>query len=242
MSTFDDVGLVEAESCHYCGNTELVLEKTVYSTPIFEVEFCNGIVFAVTMSNFLKCTKCGLLIQSPRMSDERLKQFYSTPLYWETIGREEDILRSTEENRAKSLLNFLKANDVQFKTHIDMGYGFGYFLRYTRAYYGAEVIGYDLKDNPAKKPNKKYDLVSSTHCLEHCPYPKDELALYRSLSNKYLLLEVPPYISENSLYGLRFSHLYCFPVDVLNQMIEDAGFKVLVSDPQNGTRILAEVV
>jgi hypothetical protein len=122
-----------------------------------------------------------------------------------------------------------------------MGAGFGYFIGNTEKYFKAETEGYDLKNNPTEKPNKKYDLVSSTHCLEHCPYPKEELALYRSLAKEYLLLEVPPYATAGSLYGLRFSHLYCFPVDVLTKMITDAGFKILVADVQNGTRILAEV-
>jgi hypothetical protein len=242
MGQYDENGLIEAEACHFCGNTDLELFRTVFTPPSLGAEFCGGAILMMTMSSFVKCTKCGLLIQSPRMTDERIKQYYTTDLYWSTIGRDEEILRATEINRADSLHAFLIRHEVKFKTHLDMGAGFGYFIGTTEKYFHAETEGYDLKNNPTEKPNKKYDLVSSTHCLEHVPYPKDELALYRSLANEYLLLEVPPYATAGNLYGLRFSHLYCFPVDVLVKMIEDAGFKILVADVQNGTRILAEVV
>lgn len=238
-----EYGLLEIESCHYCGSKGLTFFKSVYSTPSLAVEFCDGYIPMITVANYVICPKCGLLMLSPRMTDERIDKFYESGEYRRTLGLRKELVVYTENERADSLLGFLIKHNIELKSHLDMGSGNGFFVEKTKHHYGSYSVGYDpgdIKD----LPKGTFDLVSSSHCLEHCIYPTKELEFYRSKCKGYLLLEVPGYVDMESsdYHGLRFSHLYCFPVNVLLKMVENAGFKVLVLEKEPETRLLAEVV
>jgi hypothetical protein len=244
FSVPDNDGMIEVEKCPVCGGTNLPLIKTTFSAPFQAVFFCGGYIYTAAIANFAQCQDCKLVIQSPRMSDERIDTYYKDGFYWNAIGIPGDLIEMDETKRVESIMQSLEAAGItEVKRHLDIGSDRGILLDAVKEKYGAEAIGYDLSKGH-ELPEGKFDLVSSTHCLEHCPYPLEEMKKYREYASKYLLLEVPGYIEpqKHDYHGCRFSHLYCFPPDLLAKMIEDVGFKIIKSEIGFNNRFIAEVV
>ena len=231
--------MIVVENCPYCGG-ELKFFKAVDSAPLKIVKYFSDVICMETVSNYYACKICGLRIQTPRMNDESIKEFYSSGEYRKTLGMSQDRVEIDEGMRADSCMRFLVENKVDIKSHLDIGSSNGKFIQETYRHYGIDSEGYDLLGG-TPLPDKKYELVSSIHTLEHCPDPMKELHYYRTLSDKYLLLEVPKLAEPPGYKGLRFSHLFNFPKEVIEKMVENAGYKILVSEQKPDTRILAEV-
>jgi len=241
MTDYSKFGMIEVETCPFCQGHDFNLFKTVHSAPTLGINFCGGMILMTTMSSFVMCSGCGMVIQSPRMTDERIEQYYKTGTYRKHLGRSEEFIYKNELVRAARQLDYLKSLDITIDSHIDIGSGNGYFSQVVCDHYKIEPATYDLAVDDAV-PDATYDLVSSNHCLEHTTDPVAALAMYRRLCKKYLLLEVPGYaVTVQDLHGLGFPHLWNFPSKVLFAMVEEAGFKILQSETEPETRIFAEI-
>ena len=231
---------ITSTTCYHC-NTPLQPYRTVISAPALTVKFCSGDLPVLTSSTFVICPTCGLVAQSPRMSDERIEQYYSSGLYRETLGLSTEAMDADEKRRALDVAVWLDKRGITPSSHADIGASRGYLLNEV----GAEIqAAYDLNPRYSQidadniKDNH-FELVTSIHVLEHTIDPMRELEWYKSLSTEYVLIEVP---GINATGGaLRFAHLWYFPPKVLIEMMVRVGLRVLEIDESSNTRILAEI-
>lgn len=235
-------GWIEIKDCPYCRD-ELTPYKTAISAPAMLVSFCNGSLPMLASVMYCRCKTCGLVVQSPRMTDERIEYYYSSGTYRATLGINAEAMDADEERRAVSVAHWLKLQGVYPDSHLDIGASRGYLLQNM----GARVRhGFD--NNPSYSDimqiyNRRedlhfYDLVSSVHCLEHVTDPVSELQWYKSLASDLLYVEVP---GENAMGGaLRFAHLFYFPPQLLRDMLESIGMKILNMETEPNTRILCK--
>lgn len=230
---------IQSTSCYYC-DTPLIPYRTVISAPALTVEFCCGDLPVLTSSTFVICPACGLVAQSPRMSDERIEHYYSSGLYRMTLGISTDDMDADEKRRALDVAVWLDKRGIIPSSHTDVGMSRGFLLQEV----GADIQGgYDVNPNYATlevtRVEGKFELVTSIHVLEHTINPMRELEWYKSLSTDYVMIEVP---GINATGGaLRFAHLWYFPPKVLAEMMERAGMKIVEIDESSNTRILGKV-
>ncbi len=195
------------------------------------------------------CESCGLVFQSPRMSDQELDEFYSVE--YRRLYQGQDIPNSkdlnVQEKRAEALLKFAWPELKVITRHLDIGSSSGAaLLRFQKAYSclsvgvepgeayrtyaqqkGLQVYPSldELKAGMASQAQRdRFDLVSLSHVLEHLPDPVTYLAgLARDFVTPggWLLVEVP------NLYGhecFEIAHLVSFSPHTLAQTLQQAGF------------------
>ncbi len=234
---------VETKICPYCTSTDVGLYKIVNSPPSIKIEFCGGLLPMLATVRFVKCNQCGLIIQSPRMSDDRIALYYSSGVYRNTLETAIPDMDRGEIMRANTIAEWAEGlGALPVKSHLDIGCSRGSFLKRINA---GKKYGWDFNHDYAREQieivRKKdelvpCELVSALHVLEHTTDPARELKWYRSLSTRWVLIEIP----RNDAV-LRFAHLYYFPVDVLVGMFKKAGMKIHTMIDYPNIRILAEV-
>jgi 2-polyprenyl-3-methyl-5-hydroxy-6-metoxy-1,4-benzoquinol methylase len=193
------------------------------------------------------CEVCGLVTQSPRMSDEELAEFYIAA-YREAVqgaaGPTEKDLR-VQAGRARALRAFSAPVLRRVGRHLDIGCSAGGLLReFARAYscesvgvepgaayrrvcrsQGLEVVG-SLEELDGSR-RRSFDLVSAVHVLEHLPDPVNYLRTLRETwmtPDGHLLIEVPNLFGHRSV---ELAHLALYSARTLRQTLERAGFRVL---------------
>jgi hypothetical protein len=235
-------GWLTITTCPNCTSGNLAPYETVYTAPLLYVDFCGGVLPVLTVTSYVNCPGCGLVIQSPRMTDERIAEYYSSGTYRDTLGLSVEYMDRDELRRAREVAGFLRTHNTAPQSHLDIGSSRGYLLQEV----GAPVqCGYDMNpsyagDTPMRRGQLNYELVSSIHVLEHTAEPLEEIAWYASLTADLLLIEVP---GENTKGGpLRFAHLYYFPPAMLAAMVEAAGMRIVAMETEPNTRILARKV
>ena len=232
---------ITSTHCYYC-NTPLVPHLTVISAPVLTVDFCGGDLPVLASSTFVKCPACGLVAQSPRMSDERIEHYYSSGLYRQTLGISRADMDADEIRRAIDVDAWLIKRGVLPVSHADIGSSHGDLLYEV----GADIqCGYDINPKYAGREiesvdDKTFELVTSIHVLEHTTIPMQELEWYKSLSSDYVLIEVPGINAQGG--ALRFAHLWYFPPKVLAEMMVKCGIEIVEIDESSNTRILGKVV
>jgi hypothetical protein len=233
-------GWQTVESCPLCG-AKVIEYRTVATAPYIIIDFLGGDFPVSAVVKFVRCTSCGLVIQSPRVTDERLQKFYTSGLYRQTLGTSQDAIDYDERSRALDLAKWLT---IRPATHLDIGCGRGFFLRETHNL-GADIMGYEpeegytLEDVPVTHiiPMEKFELVSMIHVLEHSTVPFADIKEAADLSSKWLLVEVP---GDACMGGpLRFAHLWQFPLSVLMKMLPE-GWKIVSVQSSPNVRLLAE--
>ena len=232
-------GFVEVKQCPSCeGN--LKKHITAISAPAMVIQFCDGDLPVMTVTEYVECVSCGLVIQSPRMTDERIDHYYSSGLYRQTLGLSQEAMDADELARSLEVAKWTLERCTPL-SHVDIGSSRGYLL----AAMTADVKqGYDR--NPAygkaesdKSKLDKYELLTSIHVLEHVTDPVSDLAWYRSLCD-YMVLEVPGKDCMGGPY--RFAHLFYYPPNVLMGMVEYAGFEIVATKIEANTRIFAKAL
>jgi SAM-dependent methyltransferase len=195
---------------------------------------------------YMLCNSCGLVFQSPRMSDDELKDFYQA----EYRHRVQDEVGPTEKDRrvqagrARNLLKFLRKHLDQVRSHLDIGCSAGALIEVIHQTYncasvgvepgdayrsfsrgrGWQVVG-DL-DELRKDYSATFDLITMAHVLEHLPDPVRYLRMLREewLSpGGHLLIEVP------NLYGhtaLELAHLTAYSATTMQRILHRAGYQI----------------
>jgi len=197
--------------------------------------------------HYLICERCGLVFQSPRLSQEDLEAFYSASYRVLVQGSAEPTDKDLriQHARAKNLLSFAKENAGKISLCMDIGSSTGILLKAFREGYGCEVIGIEPGDayreysqregiTAVKSLNelntnyeRSFDLVTMAHTLEHLPEPLSYLRNLRErwLTDKgFILIEVPNLLGHNSF---ELAHLTAFTSQTLSTMLHQAGFEVV---------------
>ncbi len=207
---------------------------------------------------YVKCQKCGLVYQNPRIKVDQIKAFYDseyiahrkktnwgilTPLY-------EWAMNKHDRDKVK-LVKKYSATDESTEV-IDIGCAVGSFLLYLNKQHGCKISGVDFKDGfdyPGFEKidffsglfyeqdfgDKKYDLITMWHFLEHCYDPNQTLQTAKTILNKggKVIIEVPRLDSLTfKLFGSRWpgvqapQHTVLYDKKNFLEMIEKNGFKV----------------
>lgn len=230
--------MITLNSCPNCKSRDFSKYQRVVtlSRNIF-VELIPGVkVETAPVSYYFLCQKCNLIFQNPRLSDSEIDVFYNQGYYRRMLDGTNEEGDFDQEYRARYDAELIKRFVGNIKSHLDIGCGRGYLLDSIGAHtkVGVEpdpdyVTFKDIKVylRLSQVKGEPFDLVTAIHVLEHEPYPLEYLqSMKRYVSkNGYVVLEVP---SSKSPGGpLRLAHLYQFEAEVLKNLCEEAGFRVI---------------
>lgn len=194
-----------------------------------------------------KCSGCGLIFQSPRMSDDSLNRFYKQE--YRQIYQSEDSPTitnlSVQQARAKSLLKFVTRRKKQVYAHLDIGCSTGKLLEQFRGEFDCRSVGiepgdeyrnYALDQGNTVHPSieslslseeRDFDLISMVHVLEHISDPVQYLINLREeylMPSGFLLIEVPNLFAHDSF---EIAHLFSFSANTLSMILKKAGFEII---------------
>ncbi len=193
------------------------------------------------------CTSCGLVFQSPRMTEGEAAEFYEREYRLLYQGGEDPTIKdlAVQQARAASLLAFLKPHVQELSRHLDIGCSTGLLLQEVGKAYGCQAAGvepgaayreyasqngltvYDSLDSLKEKDGARFELISMAHVLEHLPDPVDYLSSLREMllgPDGWLLVEVPNLYAHDSF---EVAHLTSFSAHTLTQTLRKAGFQVI---------------
>ena len=205
-TTTAPVEFFETVACYLCGSTDarhlVTAQDDLGGTP---GEF-----------QFVRCTRCGLAYQNPRVSLEHIGAYYDdqyiahrrkrswgilTPLFEHAMNK----LDAEKDRIVSRYLRLHSGSEV-----LDVGCAVGTFLTRLRRRYGARVCGVDFKDlsgapslrdvefhcgllYEADLQAERFDLVTMWHFLEHDYDPLRSLATACRVMKPdgHLVIEVP---------------------------------------------------
>lgn len=202
------------------------------------------------------CNACGLVFQSPRMTDDELTAFYQQEYRQLYQGNQEPGAKdlTVQRLRAQVLSDFIKPSGVRPTTHLDIGCSAGLLLERFRDDFGCQPTGVEpgdayrahaqrrgleivasLDELPTIAANR-FDLVSLIHVLEHLPDPVTYLADLRQklmTPDGWLLVEVPNLYAHDCF---EIAHLVSYSPRTLQQTVEKAGFAIQRFQAHGGPR------
>jgi SAM-dependent methyltransferase len=218
------------QSCPLCQeNTSSIFDKREFR--------------GIAVSNRV-CQSCGLVYQSPRMTESESQVFYEAEyrrLYQAQEGPSpKDLL--VQSARAKITLGFISHHVKRCSYILDIGCSSGALLQKIGEYYHAQAFGIEpgtiyrqfaqgsgLTVYPSLAELEhaslpRFNLISMMHVLEHLPNPVQYLQHLREhllAPDGWLLVEVPNLYAHDSF---EVAHLICFSVHTLAQVMIKSGF------------------
>jgi SAM-dependent methyltransferase len=192
------------------------------------------------------CMDCGLVFQSPRMTEEEAQAFYAREyrLFQEGNGEPTSRNLAAQRGRAESLLAFSRTVLGEVRYHLDIGCSTGLLLQCFQDFYHCCSAGiepgevhrtqarqagmavFPSLEELEQSGTERFDLISLAHVLEHLPDPVNYLVHLREhllLPGGWLLLEVPNLFAHDSF---EVAHLISFSLSSLTQVLRKAGFLV----------------
>lgn len=206
------------------------------------------------------CSNCGLVFQSPRMSEEELAGFYAQEYRLLYQGSEGPVSKDLviQAARAEALLAFIKPKVPTIARHLDIGCSAGLLLQRIQSNYNCQSMGIEpgtayrqhalangltvfasiqeLLQSSKWSKAAPFDLISMAHVLEHLPDPIRYLSDLREqllTENGWLLVEVP------NLYGhdcFEAAHMVSYSPHTLTQVLQQAGFEIQLQEAHGRPR------
>ncbi len=206
----------------------------------------------------VQCQRCGLIYLNPRPTREEMGLFYPSDYepYAQDVERAESLLSGLDYRYgvAKRCRTITKRKGPGYI--LDVGCGVGHFLNgmkqrgwetfgvevsaeaatYARERFGLEVFVGELEQ--AEFPAAHFDAVTLWHVLEHLRDPLAALVdINRLLKDDGLLVfAIPNWHSVDARIFGEFwvgldmpRHLYVFPRPALDELLAEAGFKIVES-------------
>jgi SAM-dependent methyltransferase len=193
------------------------------------------------------CQGCGLVYQSPRMTEAESSAFYETEYRLLYQGQEgpnpKDLVVQTA--RAQVALEFIHQQVKSTTRILDIGCSTGVLLQQFQAYYQSQTRGVEpgnmyrqyarslglevflSLEELSSSGISHFNLVSMMHVLEHLPNPVEYLKIISENfleSDGWLLLEVPNLYAHDCF---EVAHLTSFSAHTLTQVVQKAGFRVV---------------
>ena len=186
-----------------------------------------------------RCTHCDTIYQNPRMTRPEMDRYYREGKYRKTYG----VVISKERGDWQTM--FLSTLKITPKRCLDVGCSRGYLLWSLKKKFGTEILGLDLlvdhtliDEIVGSKRDVKglFDLVVSSHQLEHTYDPNEELKwmISKLAPNGVLFLELP------LRHKIVLPHTYIFTRKSIDVMLKAAGMKYLYIDMEESCEILAQ--
>jgi SAM-dependent methyltransferase len=193
------------------------------------------------------CLDCGLVYQSPRMTQAESVAFYAEEYRLLQEGSLDPTTRNAaiQKARASSLFNFIQPALPALSRHLDIGCSMGILLQYFQDRYHNQAVGvepgeahrihahkegltvYASLEDLEKAGETRFDLVSMSHVLEHIPDPVGYLTHLREcilIPAGWLLLEVPNLYAHDSF---EVAHLIAFSPHTLREVLLRSGFEIV---------------
>jgi len=193
------------------------------------------------------CRDCGLVYQSPRLSDESLNNFYRGAYreLYQGVDEVSPEVTVTQKKRALHLTDFINADVNPGSKVLDIGCSTGALLSTIQDKTGCDVLGIEPGDTYRayakeqginvftaleeleKTQTEPFDLIIMAHVLEHIVDPVTYLS---DLKNKFLepggllLIEVPNLYAHDCF---ELAHLVSFSRKTLENTLKKAGFSVI---------------
>ena len=193
------------------------------------------------------CRDCGLVYQSPRMTEAESAAFYADGYRQFQEGSAAPTARNmaAQRSRSDSLVGFARPVVPGVSRHLDIGCSMGILLQRFQAEYRDRAVGvepgemhraqaakngltvYPTLEELEKAGEARFDLVSMSHVLEHLPDPVGYLSHLRDFlltPDGWLLIEVPNLYAHDSF---EVAHLYAFSPHTLTETLHRGGFEVV---------------
>ncbi len=193
------------------------------------------------------CRRCGLVYQSPRMTEAELQEFYAAEYRLLYQGQEDPAPKDLKVQvaRAKVALEFTRQQVKSATRILDIGCSTGVLLKQFQAHYQCRACGiepgniyrqyaqssglevYASLEELSQPGISHFSLVSMMHVLEHLPNPVEYLQDLRTkflTPGGWLLLEVPNLYAHDSF---EVAHLVSFSAHTLTQVVKKAGFRLV---------------
>jgi 2-polyprenyl-3-methyl-5-hydroxy-6-metoxy-1,4-benzoquinol methylase len=181
---------------------------------------------------FVRCERCGLAFQNPRVSIDRIRDYYDDEYIahrrtnWGLLNKAFDRAMDRLDAAKDRIVSRYVALGPESAV-LDVGCGVGSFLQRIRRQYGSAVTGVDFKDlsshqslrgvefhcglfYEAALADRRFDLVTMWHFLEHDYDPRRSLRTARRVlaPGGYVVIEVPRLDSVTfRLFGHRWPGL-----------------------------------
>jgi len=193
------------------------------------------------------CRACGLVYQSPRMTQEELADFYTRGYRELYQGSErpgsKDLL--AQRKRAIALIHAVDGRLNRVTRHLDIGCSAGYLLERFLHRFACQPVGiepgaayreyaqregftvYASLVEMLAAGEERFDFISMAHVLEHLPEPVSYLASLREnvlTPDGRLLVEVPNLYAHDCF---EVAHLVAYSPHTLVQTLQRAGFTPL---------------
>lgn len=193
------------------------------------------------------CQDCGLVYQSPRMTEAESAAFYADEYRLFQEGSADPTARNmaAQRLRVNALVAFTRPHLLAVVRHLDIGCSLGLLLQafqemYHNQPYGIEpgeahrthackegLTVYASLAELEKHETGRFDLISMSHVLEHLPDAVGYLSHLREQRldpEGWLLVEVPNLYAHDSF---ETAHLVAYSPCTLRQSIEKAGFDII---------------
>lgn len=193
------------------------------------------------------CRHCGLVFQTPRMTEMALQAFYASGYRQAVQGSEEPTDKDlrVQSGRARHLVEFTRRYLSTGSKHLDIGSSAGATLKAFKRDFASDSVGVEPGDGYRRysqqaghtvvaklsdltgKGISSFDLVSLSHVIEHLPDPVDYLSHLRSQwirPRGFLLAEVPNLFGHQAL---EISHLTAFSRGTLRELLRQSGFEIV---------------
>jgi len=217
--------MITLTECPVCGgNAFLPATKALNSIGLEYYEHPS-----VVIVEYVRCSRCLVVFQNPRMSEKALMDWYASGEYRRITGSPESA-DVDEQERALRIASYGPTPHA----HLDIGSSRGFLLKEMGA---AVQVGVEWNEsynqNPAASIMKdipedgEFDLITMIHSLEHVIDPRGVLALlYERLSdNGELWVEVPSLESRGGPF--RLAHTFFFEVSPLVFLASQSGFTMV---------------
>jgi ubiquinone/menaquinone biosynthesis C-methylase UbiE len=205
-----------------------------------------------------RCTKCGLIFQTPRIKNQYACLYYQSEKYWGvTLPHFSRRQVETKNNFQRYKQVYKRYQERKPGRMLDVGCGTGEFLDWFKCK-GWETVGTDISLKPlvyAKKTlglevihgdlleidqrKKTFDLVSTMHVFEHLYEPRKSLKKISTIlkDSGELIITIPNHESLGRiLFGASWfqyqpgRHIFYYTPDTIKRMLSLCGFEVVDVD------------
>ena len=207
------------------------------------------------------CAGCGLIFNSPRLTEKSLEWLYST-----SYGADTALYGSGPMNRLDAMrVDFIKKHIGTFRNIIDVGCGGGsllhsfkqqgkevhgiepsaYLREYAKTNYDLDLLDGVLDQKFAKKNISKYDLVVFNEVLEHVYNPVEFLRLAAVISKGSIYFDVPNTLKPrywNIADFFSCEHLTHFTKYSIKRLAQSLGFDVVAIEEDSDDPVIKVVL